>query len=89
MFAQVTDQVDRVLEIGEPAFGRFGLVAGPVTAQGEDVFDAVVAKFSRTPSMSFNVCPTQVKWAIASSLNCSLILSVTSSVRARVLPPAP
>lgn len=41
MFAQVADQVDGVLEIGEPAFGGFGQVGGSVAAQGKDVFDAV------------------------------------------------
>ena len=41
MFAEVTDEVDGVLEIGEPAFGWVGQVGGSVAAQGEDVFDAV------------------------------------------------
>ena len=41
MLAQVADQINGVLEIGEPALGRFGQIGGPVAAQGEDVFDAV------------------------------------------------
>ena len=41
LFADVADQVDGVVEVGKPAFRRFGQAGGTVATQGEDVFDAV------------------------------------------------
>jgi hypothetical protein len=40
--AEVTDQIHRVLEVREPACGRFGLAGRPVATEGKNVFDTVL-----------------------------------------------